>query len=152
MRALPRFSALVLPALLWSVGATATAAPADAAPAMPRADRPYLTAPTSALIEGPTWNSRTRNYRCDAGRTLIVSTLRFKSGESFAILTIRGRQHVLHDRPTADGASRFVALDEQNSLRWYPQGEEGRLAFMPADHTAKERTLFSRCAAAPAQP
>ncbi|MDP2986203.1 MAG: hypothetical protein Q8M80_13645, partial [Hydrogenophaga sp.] len=46
---------------------------------------------------------------------------------------------------------RFIALDEQNSLRWYTQGMKGELSFLAADHTAQEQTLLSNCFAQPAK-
>ena len=40
---------------------------------------------------------------------------------------------------------RYIALDEQHSLRWNTKGDEGFLSFLAADHTAQERVLLANC-------
>ncbi len=131
-------------ALAPATSVAAPAAPALAAPAVQAA----VAAPRSlAEIPGLGWNSQTVVYRCQAGTLLQVAYLNVKKkGASFAALHYDGNTVLLQSRPTGSGA-RYIALDEQNSLRWYTKGGSGQLAFMAADHTASEQTLLSDCQA-----
>ena len=97
-------------------------------------------------IPGLTWSSHTVVYQCQSGTKLQVAYLNMKSGESFASLHFNGNTVLLQSRQMASGV-RYIALDEQNSLRWTTKGNEGFLAFMAADHTAKEQILLSDCKA-----
>lgn len=104
-------------------------------------------APSSVgVIPGPTWSSKTVVYQCQPGNTLQVAYLNMKTGESFAALHFKGNTVLLQSRVLTSGV-RYVALDEQNSLRWFTQGDAGFLTFMAADHTAQEQTLLSDCKA-----
>jgi membrane-bound inhibitor of C-type lysozyme len=85
-------------------------------------------------------------YRCDGGLDLAVSYLLAPDGASFATFAHEGRMAVLQSRPTGSGA-RYVDQDEQQGLRWYTKDDEAFLTIMPADHTARERVLFSGCRA-----
>lgn len=97
-------------------------------------------------IPGLTWTSHTVVYQCQPGTKLQVAYLNMKTGESFASLHFNGNTVLLQSRELASGV-RYIALDEQNSLRWNTQGDAGSLTFMAADHTAKEQTLLSGCKA-----
>ncbi|MDO8904422.1 MliC family protein [Hydrogenophaga sp.] len=140
-----RFPALA--ALLLTVGACAGTgkAPLDAAPAMP-AEKKAVTG--TAMVVGPDFSSQTVRFRCAGGTELDVVYLNLPDNLAFAALHHDGRTALLQNRPTASGA-RYVALDEQHSLRWHTKGSEGFLAFMAADHTAKEQVLLSDCRALP---
>ena len=87
-------------------------------------------------------------YRCDGGTEIEVAYLNLNNGGSFAALHHNGRTALLQNRPAASGA-RYIALDEQHSLRWNTKGEEGFLSFLAADHTAQERTLLANCRSLP---
>lgn len=113
------------------------AAPADAA------------MPSPGLIEGDRFQSRTVRYRCQGGTEIDVAYLNLQDGRSFATLHFAGRTALLQNRPVASGA-RYIALDEQHSLRWHTRGDEGRLSFMEASDTAREQTLLNDCRALPA--
>ena len=95
-------------------------------------------------IPGPTWTSHTVVYQCQQGTKLQVAYLDMKSGESFASLHYNGNTVLLQSRQLTAGV-RYIALDEQNSLRWATKGGTGFLAYMAADHTAKEQILLSDC-------
>lgn len=95
-------------------------------------------------IPGPTWTSKTVVYQCQPDTKLQVAYLTMKSGESFAALHYKGNTVLLQSRLMGSGV-RYVALDEQNSLRWTTKGNSGFLTFMAADHTAQEQTLLSDC-------
>lgn len=105
-------------------------------------------APSRAVSEIPglTWTSHTVVYQCQSGTKLQVAYLNMKSGESFASLHYNGNTVLLQSRQMASGV-RYIALDEQNSLRWTTKGNAGFLTFMAADHTAQEQTLLSDCQA-----
>ena len=98
------------------------------------------------LIPGLTWSSHTVVYQCQSSTKLQVAYLNMKSGESFAAIHFNGNTSLLQSRQMASGV-RYIALDEQNSLRWTTKGDTGFLSFMAADHTAKEQTLLSDCKA-----
>lgn len=106
------------------------------------------SAPPMAVgeIPGLTWTSHTVVYQCQPGTKLQVAYLNMKTGESFASLHFNGNTVLLQSRELASGV-RYIALDEQNSLRWNTKGDAGFLTFMAADHTAKEQTLLSDCKA-----
>ena len=97
-------------------------------------------------IPGLTWSSHTVVYQCQSGTKLQVAYLNMKSGESFAALHFNGNTSLLQSRQMASGV-RYIALDEQNSLRWTTKGDTGFLSFMAADHTAQEQTLLADCKA-----
>jgi len=92
------------------------------------------------------FSSETVRYRCAGGAELEVVYLNLKDGGAFAALHHGGRTALLHNRPAASGA-RYIALDEQHSLRWHTKGNEGQLSFLAADHTAHEQPLLSACRA-----
>jgi len=106
--------------------------------------------PTAApgVTQATLFSSQSVRYRCDGGTEIEVAYLNLNNGGSFAALHHAGRTALLQNRPSASGA-RYIALDEQHSLRWHTQGMEGTLRFMAADHTAKEQTLLSNCKALP---
>ena len=97
-------------------------------------------------IPGLTWSSHTVVYQCQSSTKLQVAYLNMKSGESFAAIHFNGNTSLLQSRQMASGV-RYIALDEQNSLRWTTKGDTCFLSFMAADHTAKEQTLLSDCKA-----
>ena len=99
-------------------------------------------------IPGLTWSSHTVVYQCQSSTKLQVAYLNMKSGESFAAIHFNGNTSLLQARQLTAGL-RYIALDEQNSLRWAPQSGMGTLSFMAADHTAKEQVLLSGCKALP---
>ena len=99
-------------------------------------------------IPGPTWNSHTVVYQCQSGTKLQVAYLNMKSGESFAALHFNGNTSLLQSRQLTSGV-RYIALDEQHSLRWATKGGAGQLSYMAADHTAKEQVLLAHCQALP---
>jgi membrane-bound inhibitor of C-type lysozyme len=98
-------------------------------------------------ITGPGFSSHSVRYRCSQSEVLEVAYLNLADGRAFAALHHEGRTALLQSRPTASGA-RYIALDEQHSLRWHTRGPEGQLSFMAADHTATERPLLRDCRAA----
>ena len=126
-----RLASLVLSAAL---GACAAA---------PDAERSRAQSPQT--VEAP-YSSHTVRYRCDGGAELDVVYLNLTTGEALAALHHAGRTVLMRNRPAASGA-RYIALDEQHSLRWHTQGNEGQLSFLAADHTAREQTLLNACRA-----
>jgi membrane-bound inhibitor of C-type lysozyme len=98
----------------------------------------------AAPIATEHYTSESVVYRCAGGTRLAVAYLNLKSGESLATLYLRGRQYVLRSAPSGSGM-RYVSLDEQAGYRWYTNADEGTLAHLPADHTAKEHVLRKNC-------
>ena len=96
------------------------------------------------------FSSQSVTYRCDGGTEIELVYLNLSNGNAFAALHHNGRTVMLQGRRATTGV-RFVALDEQNSLRWYTQGMKGELSFLAADHTAQEQTLLANCFAQPAK-
>lgn len=106
---------------------------------------PIPSAPHAvSLIEGESWDSETVVYQCQPNTLLQVVYLNIKNGESFAVLHYQGNTSLLRSRETGSGTF-YVAINEQNSLRWHTKGREGFLTFMAADHTAQEQRLLSDC-------
>jgi membrane-bound inhibitor of C-type lysozyme len=93
-----------------------------------------------------TWSARQVIYICAGDEELQVSYLNMDTGESFAMLYYGGRLSLMRRWVAASGA-RYLAIDEQSSYRWYPQGDEGFLAFLAADHTATEQIVLADCEA-----
>ena len=83
------------------------------------------------------------------GPVVALGHLEFGHGDSFAALHHDGRTALLKARTSASGV-RYIALDEQHSLRWHTKGDEGSLRFMEASDTAREQTLLTDCRALPA--
>ena len=107
--------------------------------------------PTPAPAAPPLiFSSQSVTYRCDGGSEIELVYLNLSNGNAFAALHHNGRTVMLQGRRATTGV-RFIALDEQNSLRWYTQGMKGELSFLAADHTAQEQTLLSNCFAQPAK-
>ena len=144
-----RFAALAGLLLVLSACAGTGRVPLDAAPAVASETKPATpTRAGTGLIVGPDFSSQTVRFRCAGGTELEVAYLNLPESLAFAALHHDGHTALLQNRPTASGA-RYVALDEQHSLRWHTKGSEGFLAFMAADHTAKEQVLLSDCRALP---
>lgn len=118
--------------------ALATSAIAQGSPPPPPAPQPLM------------FSSQAVTYRCDGGAEIELVYLNLANGNAFAALHYEGRTVMLQGRRATTGV-RFIALDEQYSLRWYTQGMKGELSFLAADHTAQERTLLSNCFAQPAK-
>ena len=127
-----------------AVSALLAACAVQSSPASPSA--PSASPRSVGEIPGLTWTSKTVVYQCQPDTKLQVAYLTMKTGESFAALHFKGNTVLLQSRQLASGV-RYIALDEQNSLRWTTKGNEGFLAFMAADHTAKEQILLSDCKA-----
>ena len=110
------------------------------------------TAPAPSAAPAPQliFSSQAVRYKCDGGSEIELAYLNLSNGTTFAALHFDGRTLMLQGRRATTGV-RFVALDEQNSLRWYTQGMKGELSFLAADHTAQEQTLLANCFAQPAK-
>ncbi|WP_297657932.1 MliC family protein [Hydrogenophaga sp.] len=119
--------------------ALAPGAPAQTNPPTPKASA------QAPLI----FSSQAVRYRCDGGAEIELAYLNLSNGTAFAALHHNDRTVMLQGRRATTGV-RFIALDEQYSLRWYTQGMKGELSFLAADHTAQEQTLLSNCFAQPA--
>lgn len=143
MTALPLHSGLLAAALSLTALTGCAQAPA------PKPAGPDARLPSPALIEGDRFSSRTVRYRCSGGALLDVVYLNLQDGRSLASLHFGGRTALLMNRPAASGA-RYIALDEQHSLRWHTRGDEGSLRFMEASDTAREQILLNDCRALPA--
>lgn len=139
MNARTRSFHLPWPALLLAVALAGCAAPGIRTTAAPQ---------SSAPVVGPDFSSQSVVYRCAGSNTIEVAYLNLPDGLAFAALHHDGRTVLLQNRPTASGA-RYVALDEQLGLRWHTKGSEGFLAFLAADHTAKEQVVLNDCRALP---
>ena len=107
-------------------------------------------APAPGAVQATLFSSQTVRYRCAGGTEIEVAYLNLNNGGSFAALHHGGRTALLQSRPAASGV-RYIALDEQHSLRWHTQGMDGTLRFLAADHTAREQTLLADCKAQPAR-
>jgi len=118
--------------------ALTTSAFAQGSPPPPPAQQPLM------------FSSQAVQYRCDGGTEIELVYLNLANGNAFAALHFEGRTIMLQGRRATTGV-RFIALDEQYSLRWYTQGMKGELSFLAADHTAQEKTLLSNCFAQPAK-
>jgi membrane-bound inhibitor of C-type lysozyme len=109
----------------------------------------FLSTPTLAqAIDSGRYTSESLIYRCAGGVRLPVTYLNMKDGDSFAVIYLHGRTHLLRSQVTASGAG-YVAVDEQAGWRWRTKGDTGMLAHLPADHTAKERVVRRDCKALP---
>lgn len=108
--------------------------------------------PTPAPAAQPTmmFSSQTVRYRCDGNAEIELVYLNLGNGTTFAALHHNNRTVMLQGRRATTGV-RFIALDEQYSLRWYTQGMKGELSFLAADHTAQEQVLLANCFAQPAK-
>ena len=125
-------------ALLGLTLVLATRAFAQGSPPPPPAPQPLM------------FSSQAVQYRCDGGAEIELVYLNLANGNAFAALHHEGRTVMLQGRRATTGV-RFIALDEQYSLRWYTQGMKGELSFLAADHTAQEKTLLANCFAQPAR-
>ena len=119
-------------------------------PFMASAQGPAPAPPTPAPAQPLIFSSQSVNYRCDGGVEIELIYLNLSNGNAFAALHHNGRTVMLQGRRATTGV-RFIALDEQNSLRWYTQGMKGELSFLAADQTAQEQTLLANCFAQPAK-
>jgi len=86
------------------------------------------------------------HYICERQVEIPVVYVNTAGGSSFAIVQVEGKLVPMTQQASASGA-RYIALDEQDSYRWYTRGEEASLAFLEADHTAEEREILSACKA-----
>ncbi|AQS41824.1 MAG: Membrane-bound lysozyme-inhibitor of c-type lysozyme [Candidatus Tokpelaia hoelldobleri] len=86
------------------------------------------------------------HYICERNVQVPVVYINTTGGNSYAILAVEGKQVAMHQMVSASGAH-YIALDEQDSYRWYTKGDEAFLAWLAADHTAQEQTLLAHCKA-----
>jgi membrane-bound inhibitor of C-type lysozyme len=100
------------------------------------------------VIDSGRYTSQSVVYGCAGGTRLPVTYLNLKEGESFAVIYMRGRTHLLRSQITASGTS-YVSVDEQAGWRWRTKGDTGTLAHLAADHTATERMVRRNCKALP---
>jgi membrane-bound inhibitor of C-type lysozyme len=98
----------------------------------------------AAEAQGLSADSRT--YLCAGGAVLRVAYLNPAEGERFAVVDWAGALVPMRAVRTGSGAF-YVDFDEQRGLRWRTKGEEGFLARLAADHTAREETLLGDCRA-----
>jgi membrane-bound inhibitor of C-type lysozyme len=132
--------------LLGACAGTAQVSP-DKTAAAP-ATKPATPPAATGMVVGPDFTSQSVRFRCAGATELEVAYLNLPEGLAFAALHHGGRTVLLQNRPGASGA-RYVALDEQSGLRWHTKGSEGFLAYLAADHTAKEQVLLRDCQALP---
>jgi membrane-bound inhibitor of C-type lysozyme len=108
----------------------------------------YSTVGNAQVIDSGRYTSQSVVYGCAGGTRLPVTYLNLKEGESFAVIYMRGRTHLLRSQVTASGAG-YVSVDEQAGWRWRTKGDTGTLAHLTADHTATERMVRRNCRALP---
>jgi membrane-bound inhibitor of C-type lysozyme len=110
-----------------------------------------LTAPAGAQAQTPEatpYTSDTRVYRCAGPRLVSVVYLNVKGAEPLAVLSWRGRLHLMRALPAASGAA-YASVNEEAGVRWRTAGDTGLLGYLAPDHTAQERTLARDCKAEP---
>jgi membrane-bound inhibitor of C-type lysozyme len=100
------------------------------------------------VVEGPTYTGDTRVYRCAGPRLVSVVYLNLKGGESLAVLSWRGRLHLMRAMPVASGAA-YASVNEEAGVRWRTAGETGFLGYLAPDHMAHEKPLARDCRAEP---
>jgi membrane-bound inhibitor of C-type lysozyme len=85
----------------------------------------------------------TARYTCE--RNVVVPAVYINTDtENYAVITVEGKQVAMRQAPSASGA-RYIALDEQDSYRWFTKGNTALLLWLAADHTAQEQMLLSEC-------
>lgn len=84
------------------------------------------------------------NYACPGNVVLQVAYVNPGSGESLAVVGWAGKLIPMQQGPSGSGV-RYIAFDEQESYRWFTQGQEGMLLFLAPDHTAEEETVLAGC-------
>ena len=83
-------------------------------------------------------------YLCEGGAVLRVAYVNAPSGDAFAVVDWAGRLIPMRGLPAASGAL-YAAFDEQDGHRWRSRGEEGILARLAPDHTAREEVVLGGC-------
>lgn len=137
MRFLRQFSAA---RLYWAAGAFCLAVSALA---------PALAAAAPAGMD----KIAPRHYICyDHNVHLPVTYIETAGGNFYAVLQAEGKLISMARREAAAAAGKsaaphyyYLSLDEQNSYRWYPEGDSGRLSFLAADDGAAEQTVYQYC-------
>jgi membrane-bound inhibitor of C-type lysozyme len=114
-----------------------------------------LAAPVRAQVpaavpaaEPTPYTSDTRVYRCAGPRLVSVVYLNVKGAEPMAVLSWRGRLHLMRGLPSDTGA-RYASVDEAAGVRWRTVGETGFLGYLAPDHMAREQPLARDCKAEP---
>lgn len=110
-----------------------------------------VLAQVPAVVPAPEpapYTSDTRVYRCAGPRLVSVVYLNVKGAEPMAVLSWRGRLHLMRGLPAANGA-RYASVDEVAGVRWRTVGETGFLGYLAPDHTAEEKPLALDCKAKP---
>jgi len=111
----------------------------------------FLGMSSAAMAEEKTDRNASDNiaavhYICERNVEISAVYINTVNGNSYAVIYAEGKQIPMDQHVSASGA-RYVALDEQNSYRWYTKGDEAYLAFLEADHTAEEKIILSACKA-----
>lgn len=88
---------------------------------------------------------RTALYHCERDVRVQVTYINTDEG-NFAVLFVEGNLVPMRQFPSASG-TRYIAIDEQNSYRWYSHRGEATLGWLAADHTASEDMLLTACKA-----
>lgn len=101
-----------------------------------------LTMPTATLAQPAPGLGAV--YLCEGGAVLRVAYVNAPSGDAFAVVDWAGRLIPMRGLPAASGAF-YAALDEQDGHRWRTKGEEGFLARLAPDHTAREEVVLGGC-------
>lgn len=87
------------------------------------------------------------SYLCQRNVELNVVYINgLKNDDSAAVLSTEGKLVPMRLAPSGSGAL-YVAMDEQDSYRWFTKGNEGTLTFLEADDSAKEMTVLENCVA-----
>jgi len=86
------------------------------------------------------------HYICERNVEIPTVYINTATGNAYIIINVEGKQVPMKKHVNASGA-RYIALDEQNSYRWYTKGDEAYLGFLEADHTAEEKIILSDCKA-----
>ena len=94
------------------------------------------------------YTSDTRVYRCAGPRLVSVVYLNVRGADPLAVLSWRGRLHLMRGLPSAEGA-RYASVDEAAGVRWRTVGDTGFLGYLAPDHTAQEKPLARDCKAEP---
>lgn len=85
------------------------------------------------------------SYLCQRNVGLDVVYINgLKNDDSAAVLSVEGKLVPMRLAPSGSGAL-YIAIDEQDSYRWFTKGDEGTLTFLEADDSAKEQTVLENC-------
>lgn len=91
------------------------------------------------------WESDRVHYKCSSGKKVTVIYMNIEPQGHLAVIDYDGVMRLMKPYRASGDSVKYLALDEQNSLRWHRVGDRGFLSYFPPGQQGGAKVLEKLC-------